>query len=509
MRVDRADIAAAALIGGTAIVFAVHAGPDASWDLRNYHIYNPFALLHKAPGVDLLPAQMQGFLPPAPDLPGYWLRNWMTKTPNRLDAVLALPTAVAAIFAYLIARLLLPAPRGWPLAIGAALMGMTGAAGLPTIATSASEMPAGCLFLAGLYLLLRGLGRPGWRPCLLAGALFGVAVAIKLTIVPFVIGAAAAFVLCAGGPVRLRALALVSLGLGGALGGAAAGGAWWLHLYWVTENPIFPYFNNVFRSPLTAPIGMTDDRFLPHTTWQTLFYPFVWGFQKTRLVTELVMRDPRVALASLAVTVFAWRAVDRRRVDRLGACLALTLLIGFVLWQRQFSILRYLAPLEMLTGVALLLPLRPLIGRRRTVALLLAGGLGVFLALFTRYPDWGRAVPRDRAISVVMPAIPSGSMVLLLTNDPLGYTAAFADPAIRFVGVNNNLVVPGDTSQLGRMVEAAVRGHTGPLEGIEVAGSTRSAAVLDYYGLEKAGDCLPILSNLDYSSLRLCPLKRR
>ena len=32
---------------------------DASWDFRNYHLYNAFALLNKPFGVDIAPAHMQ------------------------------------------------------------------------------------------------------------------------------------------------------------------------------------------------------------------------------------------------------------------------------------------------------------------------------------------------------------------------------------------------------------------------------------------------------------------
>ena len=36
-------------------------GPDGSWDLRNYHIYDPFAVLHGRLHQDLVPAQLQTF----------------------------------------------------------------------------------------------------------------------------------------------------------------------------------------------------------------------------------------------------------------------------------------------------------------------------------------------------------------------------------------------------------------------------------------------------------------
>ncbi len=490
-----------ALLAVGVLALSVHLGPDASWDLRNYHIYNPFALLRKPAGVDLIPAQMQSFLPPGPDLAPFWLRQRLNAHPDLLDAILALPSAVGAVLAFRIGLLLLPRPG---LAALAVAFGVTGAAGLPTIGTSASEMPGGCFVLGGLLVLLRTLGkpRPGAWDAALAGALLGVALAIKLTMAPYVAGAVMAFLVCAPG----RAGQAVRLGAGVLAGALAVGGPWWLHLYRLTGDPIFPYYNNIFHSAWNAPIAMEDNRFLPRGPGQVLAYPFYWGFQKTRIVTEVVMRDPRLAFAYLAVAASLATGLVRR-IGRAPLCFLLFMAIGFALWQFEFSIFRYIAPLELLSGLPVLLALRPLLRTRPHWATACAV-TGVFLLLFTRYPNWGRAWPRDHAVAVTVPALPPGSMVVILTNEPVGYVAAFADPAVRFIGADNNLVHPGDTTGLARQVEAAIHDHGGPLWGLELPGSPATQKTLDHYGLHGDGDCLPIISNLDGSAFRLCPLTR-
>ena len=65
-------IVAALLALGVEVV-AVSLGGDATWDLRNYHLYAPFALLHKPFGTDIAPAHMQGFFSPTLDLIYYGL----------------------------------------------------------------------------------------------------------------------------------------------------------------------------------------------------------------------------------------------------------------------------------------------------------------------------------------------------------------------------------------------------------------------------------------------------
>ena len=501
------------------MALAVHLGPDASWDLRNYHIYNPFALLYKPPGRDLVPAQMQSFLPPTLDLLPYWLRWRLNGHPNLLDAILSLPEALAAILAFRIGLELLPPGQGvarrWPLVLLALLLGLTGAAGLPTIGTSMSEMPAGCGILAGLLLLLRALRqeRP-WRwACLAAGALFGAALGLKLTLVPFALAGSAMAVLCLPGDPLARIRHSAALGVGVAAGAALTGGAWWLYVYHRTGNPIFPYYNDVFRSPLVPPIAWEDGRFWPHGWAHRLLFPFYWGFEKNRRVTELVMRDPRLAFAMIALACWLAGAVRRRgrAAGRAGVAFALFMALGYALWEWEFAIFRYIAPLELLSGFLLLLAMRPWLQRPSRRWLPLAG-LALVCAVtlpFTRYPHWDRAAPNGQAASVVVPAMPPDSMVLLLTADPMSYIAAFTDPRIRFVGVSNNLLRPGDTSGLARQVEAAVRAHAGPLWGLEIADPTgRSDAALAYYGLRRGDGCSMILSNLEGPQVRFCPLTR-
>src|SRR5450830_1619333 len=52
-------------------------GQDDNWDLKNYHLYNPFALLNGKIGFDLAPAQWQSYFNPTLDLLYYGLTKTM------------------------------------------------------------------------------------------------------------------------------------------------------------------------------------------------------------------------------------------------------------------------------------------------------------------------------------------------------------------------------------------------------------------------------------------------
>ncbi len=498
-----------ALLGGAMVLLSVRLGPDASWDLRNYHLYDAFAALRKPPFRDLVPAQLQSFNPPTADLPSLWLRFRLNRWPNLLDALLALPSAVAVALAWAIGRRLVPAECGRDrLALALAVMlGATGAAGLPTTGTSMSEMPTGCLALGGLLLLLDGLdGRSRRLP--VAGGLFGVAVALKLTLVTLGLAALAALAMCGdGGPGRrIRRTAACAAGM--AAGLVAVAGPWWWHLAALTGNPLFPFLNGVFRSPLLPPVSITDARFRPGSLGRAIAYPFIWGFTRRPVVAELTLRDPRLALALLAglgCAVPPWRGAGPAGCGRRAAGLLVFCGTGFVLWEAQFSILRYLAPIELLAGLPILLALRRLAAPAAVAPLMAAILVGC--TVWTIYPDWGRASPADTAASVVLPPLPPDAMVLLLSGDPMAYVAAFAAPTVRFVGVDNNLVHPGDRFLLAQRIERAVREHPGPLFGLEVPGGPTPTA-LAYYGLRRMPSCTPVRTNLERDGLRLCRLGR-
>ena len=516
------------------------AGPDAGWDLRNYHLYDGMALLRGRVGFDLAPAQLQSFYAPDLDVLYALALRALNARPALLDAVLALPHGLAAFLAWLVARRMLPArmPGARGLAAAAAAIGVTGAGGLPTVASPMSEMlPASCVLGALLLLLARPGG--GSRAMLAAGVLAGIAVGLKLTAAPYAVGLAVAAGIVgvprvpppsrpgltgpsahglsgADGRVKpghdgwagaVRALAWFLAGA--AAGAAVTGGWWWLWLWVRTGDPVFPYFNQVFHSPWAAAAANTDARFLPRDGTQVLAYPLFWAFAPSRLVSELPVRDPRILLGWLAVLAIGARAVRRRRWPEPGLAAPLALwVVGYVLWEAQFSILRYLATLELLSGPLLLAALAPLLARMPPWRGVAAGAaLAAALVVVTVYPDWGRAPAGKLAVAVRLPALAPGSLVLLLDPAPMAYAAAFAPGDVRFAGADNNLVRPGGGTALDHAVAAAITAQRGALWGMETV-RREASATLRAYGLARAPGCVRVRSNLDDDAILACPLIR-
>ena len=138
---------------------------DSSWDTRNYHLYDTFALVTGKWKIDIAAAQMQSYFSPAIYIPYYLLVRNIASTPI-LNMLLEIPHAVAAGLAFLLSLRLLRASdlvSRLTAAVGT-LIGVTGAATMPYMATAMSDMTGVSLILGGLLVLVRKDRSESLRP---------------------------------------------------------------------------------------------------------------------------------------------------------------------------------------------------------------------------------------------------------------------------------------------------------------------------------------------------------
>src|SRR5262249_46295853 len=143
--------------------------------------------------------------------------------------------------------------------------------------TSFADSLTALFVLGGLLLMV---GAPDQRAVwpILAGATFGAAAALKLTNAVFVVGYVAAVCITKD---RLRNLGLAALGI--FAGYMLFGAQWAFHLWSNYGSPIYPFYNEVFRSPDAELVNFSDGRFFPNGLGEALSYPYLWlvGQQKT------------------------------------------------------------------------------------------------------------------------------------------------------------------------------------------------------------------------------------
>jgi hypothetical protein len=501
-------------------LFTISLGKGVSWDFRNYHWYAPYAFLTGREGLDVAVAHQATYYNPLLDIPYYWLathfHSWI--------AVGALGAAqgLNAIPLYLMARSILRQEEKRIVAGVIALIGMTGGLSLSLSGTTYYDNILSVLTLGGLALLVcnretlaTGWLRKGAAISALAGLMTGAAVGLKLPEAPFALGFAGALLFLPG-DAKHRFVRVAAGGIAGAIGVALTGGYWMVHLAHVTGNPLFPYFNQYFHSPLALAASYRDVRFLQHDLWHAILYPLLFSID-WRVADDLGYSDIRVGLAYIALIASgAMWLMKKREPDPLadpeGARGVYAFwIVSYLAWLLVFGIYRYIITLEMLSPLVAVAA----IGQWRIshrARLTLLGALGVVILATTGTSEMARAPLGDPYIQVKMPPIrrPHHTIILMTGEAPMGYIVPSLPPSVPVLRIDGWMIQPQDGSRLTAGTKARVAVFKGDLFLIsDPYEMDRARAALAGYGLAIVWlQCGDITTNLG-GQYQFCPLYRK
>jgi hypothetical protein len=249
------------------------------------------------------------------------------------------------------------------------------------------------------------------------------------------------------------------------IGVVAMMGYWTVHLEHLTGNPLFPYFNDVFKSPLALTAPYRDMRFLPTHFWIAAAFPILFTLNWA-IADDIPFRDIRVALAYVTVIIAAifW-LVGRRSKDPLvipEAALPILAFaaVSYLFWLKLFAIYRYIVLLEML-GPLLLAIAIGLLPIRRRIQLITLAILFLATAATTHVEYIERSPISDPFVDADVPKIqnPEKAMVLLTGNGPLGFLAPSFPRSIPLLRIDGWMVQPQDGTVLTRAMKARVVQH--------------------------------------------------
>jgi hypothetical protein len=485
---------------------------DNNWDLWNYHLYVPYAAIEGRLSQDLFVTSIQSYLNPLIDMPYYLAAVKLLPSMPRTVAFLAgLPYGVLVFLVIEMARAF---PRGYfpsgPIGFFCAvLIGISGTIVWAEVGTTFGDITIAILVIGGILPVLRLAARPAvecpalerpavQRPAVerraperaaverpaverraverrawfcaaaCSGLLIGMAIGLKLTAAvfapPLALGVAVS-------TRRMRwvlpACALVTAG--GVIGFAITYGWWGWTVWRLFGSPVFPYLNDIFHSPLMPAMTGRDVRYLPSGLWQAVFFPFTWLAGRAWVVAEIPVRDPRFALAWLSVVsigglaVGAWTVRTQRLRDTLAALsgeralgFLLVFFVGsFALWEWYFAYLRYILPLEALSGIVIVTGIkawtclvRPASARVAHVSLAVVVVLVIAGSL---YSHWGRAKTWDQQVfAIEAPVLPDGSRVIA-ASDAVSFVLPFLHGKdLTFVGL---ISLPTDSGLAERLAD--------------------------------------------------------
>jgi hypothetical protein len=486
---------------GTSVLWL---GQDMSWDLRNYHFYNPYAFLTGRMGHDIAVSHVATYYNPLMYLPFYFAVTSLP--PKAVGFLLGFIPGFNVFFLYGIARQVIdlgrPDKTAW-FCLATALVAMLGTNNLAEIGTTFGDNIQSLPVLAAVWLIVRfrerlcASVRSGWPVAAAAGLLAGAALGLKL---PFAIYCVGLCVACFGLPApfwRRFALAFI-FGLGVLAGTALTGGFWLMEMWQRFQNPFFPYFNELFKSPWGAIGDYRDMRFIPRNLAMWLLFPLWFNVDPTQ-VGEVGFRDLRfpvlyLLLLALLVGVVWRRLKPSRTADVNGGTssvmtpfLVIFMVTSFVLWMKMFAVYRYAVVCEFLVPLTIFLVLGALFRdpRRQLRAALVCL---VFLVVTLDPGHWGRRAWTSDYFDVHLPEIakPRSTIVLVTGHDPIAYMIPFFPPQVRFLRIQGYMTGPSPSpNETDRLMMRTLAEHSGPvLILFRVYEEWHALNALEFYGLE-------------------------
>jgi len=527
---DWPELMAVALIGvAFTTAWAVLAGQDMNWDLRNYHYYTVYTWLHRPTNYDVAPAQVQNWLNPLVYFPYYWLIRHCR--PMVAGAIFGGVAGLNFVLVYALARLVVPRKRrllGMAVGLLSASIGFSDPIFLEGLGTTYVDLTLSLPILGGLLALCWASqpqisARAKSAGYCLAGMLLGLAGGLKLTSAMYALGLTLSLLVL--WPILRFSLGQFSwYALGGLGGFLVVSGYWSWHLWTQYGNPTFPYWNNLFHSSWAPAEGFQDARFLPRTFQDALSYPFRW-FIKLHTSSELPFRDARWAiltvllplvLIALAASRFQRRQGLRDAKGTEEAVVARThfLLIvvffitSYAIWIRMFAIQRYLIPLGLICGLVIFLVLDRLLANQSAKF-----ACFTFLALFCMFwtqPGETKRLPYGQdwfGLRLTGPVSAPDTLFIMMGDVPASYIVPFLPASDRVVRISANFPLQMTTG-LGLMAMEVVTQHKGPVRSLTLGTiSQPDQFQLARFGLDLSETgCLTFRSRMD--QFTSCPLVR-
>jgi hypothetical protein len=288
-------------------------GKDMAWDTLNYHLYLGFSALNDRFGQDYFAAGTLSYLNPYAYMPFYaMIRAGLPALV--ICSVFAVAHSIILWLSFELGVAVCPSGDGRTRLLAgscAAALAFMNPVLMQQVGSCFADITTAELALGGWLLLAGAVRMPRSSRVIYAGLILGAASALKLS---NALSAISAFAILCMLPVgwrdRIRHGFLYGISLG--IGFVIIAAPWSYRLEKAFGNPLFPMFNNVFRSPefTTASTG-TAYRFVPDSIGEALWRPFAMLDPAQMVHEELSAPDLRyavlVVLTILLALLWGWR----------------------------------------------------------------------------------------------------------------------------------------------------------------------------------------------------------
>ncbi len=429
-------------------IVSCHLGNAADWDFLAYHYYSGYAALTGRVGYDLMPAGIQSYLNPILDIIQYALINSFHNFPKLVSFILGLYWGFLAFVLYLINNLLFSRSKKLKglnniIIFSAVILSVTECTIVSEIGMSFCDIPVAAVILTSLYLLLKSIyifnNKNKFYLLFLSGLFAGIASGLKLTSIIYAVALALTVIILGFDKDFKKYLSKIIILLAGmSLGFLATNGYWMYILYKNFGNPMFPLYNEIFKSNLYSYLNYHDYRFINHNLANIVAGPVIWTMGKS-FVSDLYFFDLRhcasyfILLGFLIRTFYllSKRQYLKLRQNIMSICIMIFCIISYFIWVYNFGILRYLMPVLALSGTVIMIFVSELIPflKSKKIALIILTSLFLILNYNYDSPKWGRINQLPEIVDYKF----KDNSVVYMYGKPASYLIVGQNPKARFV----------------------------------------------------------------------------
>ncbi len=419
-------------------------GADINWDLLNYHFYNGYLYLHGKLISGSL-ATIQSYLDPL--LNSFYYILISSLTPLQANLIIAALQSISISLIFILSMIFLENQSFIPKFIASfaiAVSSILGPAYWSEIGGTMSDTLLASLVIISILFVVKALKinistKRRFIYISLAGLSVGVASGLKFTnmvyaLAIFIVMAIMFFVVKFKFKDKIAILILFSLTATVSFL-VVYGPIGWL-LWENFKNPIFPYFNNIFRSDYVAPFAIRDGRWFPQSLWGYITLPFqfcVYHHPVPNATHLIGMEIPfRTFLFAAIFIVFPFYIIQRYRQNSTSTnegydvmFIVLFFVVAFVIWEVMFSYYRYLAVLEIIAPLTLLVMLLSIVNKRyKNEYSIMVFALVILIMAALDFPraNWGREPFKDTYFGITKKTFAEyNNSLIVVGHAPMGF----------------------------------------------------------------------------------------
>lgn len=478
-------------------------GIDINFDLKNYHLYDVYALFHDRVSIDIAPATMHTWFNPLSQIPSYFITRYVD---GRVGVVIySFISSLNLLVIYLLTREIINEKidlfNARFIAIMAMLCAFFSPLFLSVIGTTFNDGLSAFFVLLALYIAIKY--NFSLKSLIFAALFVGFVVSIKLTNIIY----APAFVLSLLTVKSVRNIkTIITICFYMFIGYVPLGATWNIYLYIKYGNPVFPIMNNIFKSPYFAYESMADRRFIPQSIRQALEI-FPKEALDIRVTSENSFRDVRFLFLGILL-ICLWPVFifsrntneDRIFKETPVKVLWIFVLISMISWLKIYGIERYIVLIEQLAPILIFTFIDRIDCKKigKIIGILTAS---LFIISVVKPVDWDHKPLRSHSwLKTTYPEQLKNKDVtyIILEDYPIAYMVLDAPENSVFIRIYGNLPNMRQTL-LGKKAQEIIDNSKGEIRTLAtVKEAPQFADLLQSYHLKlDTTDCLEVKSGIE------------